>query len=279
MIDKAADELLAEVLSAPGALHRSRACGRSPTPPSATSTRSSRRWACSATSGSPASSSSPPPARCATTSARSSSSSRTRSGVSTLVEMITHDGVDGQHGEHRARAVLRARLAAAGRSARRCWSTTTGDRVVIRGTVTDIDGTPVAGATLDCWQNATAGFYAVPAARRAVGREPPGHLRDRRRRQLRDPHRAARAVPDPVDGPVGDLLKANGRDWMRPGHTHMWVRATRLQGRSSPTCSTSRATTSTTTPSSACATASCGRFAPTSNGELATTFDVVLDRA
>ena len=31
--------------------------------------------------------------------------------------------------------------------------------------------------------------------------------------------------PIPFDGPVGDMLRANGRGWMRPGHTHMWVRA------------------------------------------------------
>ena len=31
--------------------------------------------------------------------------------------------------------------------------------------------------------------------------------------------------PIPYDGPVGDLLRANQRGWMRPGHTHMWVKA------------------------------------------------------
>ena len=39
--------------------------------------------------------------------------------------------------------------------------------------------------------------------------------------------RTVRPVPYPIpsDGPAGDLLKAHGRGWMRPGHTHMWVRA------------------------------------------------------
>ena len=34
-------------------------------------------------------------------------------GVSTLVEMLTYSGIDGQHREHRARTVLRARVARA----------------------------------------------------------------------------------------------------------------------------------------------------------------------
>ena len=33
-----------------------------------------------------------------------------------------------------------------------------GDRVVIRGRVSDVDGNPIAGAVLDCWQNVTARF-------------------------------------------------------------------------------------------------------------------------
>jgi hydroxyquinol 1,2-dioxygenase len=30
--------------------------------------------------------------------------------------------------------------------------------------------------------------------------------------------------PIPHDGPVGALLKANNRGWMRPGHLHTWVK-------------------------------------------------------
>ena len=100
-----------------------------------------------------------------------------------------------------------------------------GDRVVIRGTVTDDAGTPLAGATLDCWQNATAGFYAV---------QQPGIQSAENLRGIytTDPDgtyeiRTVRPVPYPIpfDGPVGDVLRANGRGWMRPGHTHMWVKA------------------------------------------------------
>ena len=32
--------------------------------------------------------------------------------------------------------------------------------------------------------------------------------------------------PIPSDGPVGRLLKANGRNWWRPGHTHLWFSLT-----------------------------------------------------
>ena len=35
-----------------------------------------------------------------------------------------------------------------------------GDRVVVRGRITDVDGNPLQGVVLDVWQNNTAGFYA-----------------------------------------------------------------------------------------------------------------------
>ena len=100
-----------------------------------------------------------------------------------------------------------------------------GDRVVIRGTVTDIEGQPIEGAVLDCWQNATAGFYAV----QQPDEQTPENLRGIYTTGADGTYeiRTVRPVPYPIpsDGPVGDMLKANKRNWMRPGHTHMWVRA------------------------------------------------------
>ena len=109
-----------------------------------------------------------------------------------------------------------------------------GDRVVIRGTITDEDGKPVSGATLDCWQNATHGFYAV---------QQPGIQSEFNLRGIYTTDddgsyeiRTVRPVPYPIpsDGPAGDMLKANNRRWMRPGHTHMWVQRRRLQGSHHP---------------------------------------------
>jgi protocatechuate 3,4-dioxygenase beta subunit len=96
--------------------------------------------------------------------------------------------------------------------------------VVVRGRVTDIDGAPLAGVVLDCWQNATAGFYAC----QQPGVQDPDNLRGIYRTDAdgRFEIRSVRPVPYPIpyDGPVGALLKANARNWMRPGHMHVWLK-------------------------------------------------------
>jgi catechol 1,2-dioxygenase len=153
-----------------------------------------------------------------------------------------------------------------------------GDRVVIRGTVTNIDGEPLAGVVFDCWQNATAGFYAV----QQMDDQSPTNLRGiyRSDDDGRYEIRTVRPVPYPIpyDGPVGELLKANSRGWMRPGHTHMWVKTpgykeliTHLFDAESEYLHDDavfgvRDSLITT-------------FAPDAQGELATTYDFVLDRA
>jgi protocatechuate 3,4-dioxygenase beta subunit len=102
-----------------------------------------------------------------------------------------------------------------------------GDRVVVRGHVTDAEGKPLAGVTLDCFQNATNRFYAV----QQPGVQSPDNLRGVYTTDENGDYelRAVRPVPYPIpdDGPAGELLKANGRNWWRPGHLHVW---TRLEG-------------------------------------------------
>jgi hydroxyquinol 1,2-dioxygenase len=99
-----------------------------------------------------------------------------------------------------------------------------GDRVVVRGHVTDAEGNPLAGVTLDCFQNATNRFYAV----QQPGVQSPDNLRGIYTTDENGDYelRAVRPVPYPIpdDGPAGELLKANGRNWWRPGHLHIWTR-------------------------------------------------------
>jgi protocatechuate 3,4-dioxygenase beta subunit len=99
-----------------------------------------------------------------------------------------------------------------------------GDRVVVRGTITDPDGTPLEGVVLDCWQSNTDGFYQV----QEIDGQSPFNLRGVYRTDA-DGRYEIRTVrpgkyPIPHDGPVGALLKANNRGWMRPGHLHTWVK-------------------------------------------------------
>jgi catechol 1,2-dioxygenase len=133
-------------------------------------------------------------------------------GVSSLVEMLTHDGVEGS-----TENTVLGPFYVPG-SPRRAKGETMlvdsddGDRVVIRGTVTDIDHQPIAAATLDCWQNATAGFYAV----QQPGEQSPENLRGVYTTDADGSYeiRTVRPVPYPIpsDGPAGDLLKAHGRN-------------------------------------------------------------------
>jgi hydroxyquinol 1,2-dioxygenase len=94
----------------------------------------------------------------------------------------------------------------------------------IYGRILSIDGTPLAGAELDVWQNGDNRLYAVqdPNA-------PEDHLRGRFRTREDGSFAflAVRPVPYtiPFDGPVGEMLEATGRHPWRPAHIHMIARA------------------------------------------------------
>jgi hydroxyquinol 1,2-dioxygenase len=99
-----------------------------------------------------------------------------------------------------------------------------GDKVVVRGRITDPAGNPLAGVVLDCWQSNTAGFYQVQEidGQSAFNLRGIYHTDDNGEYEIRSVRPGA--YPIPHDGPVGALLKANNRGWMRPGHLHTWVK-------------------------------------------------------
>ena len=81
--------------------------------------------------------------------------------------------------------------------------------LLVTGHVRDTDGSPVAGATVDVWQNATNRLYAVQD-----DAQPPDNLRGRFRTDDAGAFafRTLRPVdyPIPEDGPVGRMLRG---DW------------------------------------------------------------------
>lgn len=94
--------------------------------------------------------------------------------------------------------------------------------LLVRGTVTDLDGRPLAGARVDVWQAAANGLYAV--------QDPKQHPHNLRGLFVANEDgafefRTIRPVPYPVpdDGPVGSLLKATGRHPWRAAHVHLMV--------------------------------------------------------
>ena len=199
-------------------------------------------------------------------------------GVSSLVEMLTHDGVEGSTENTVLGPFYVPGSPQRAKGESMLVDPDDGDRVVIRGTVTDIDHQPIAGATLDCWQNATAGFYAV----QQPGEQSAENLRGVYTTDADGSYeiRTVRPVPYPIpsDGPAGDLLKAHGRNWVRPGHTHMWVRA---DGYKELITHVFDEETEHLRDDAVFGVRDSlvRRFQHDAAGELATTFDIVLDRA
>jgi protocatechuate 3,4-dioxygenase beta subunit len=100
-----------------------------------------------------------------------------------------------------------------------------GEPAVVRGQVCSQSGQPIRAATLDVWQNAATGFYAV----QQPDVQPTTNLRGRYRSdgEGRFEIRTVRPVPYPIpdDGPVGQLLLATGRHPWRAAHMHAIVSA------------------------------------------------------
>jgi len=99
-----------------------------------------------------------------------------------------------------------------------------GPATLFRGRVTDTEGQPIGGATLDVWQNSGNMLYDVqdPAQPRFNLRGvfttgPDGGFAFRGVRPV--------SYPIPVDGPVGDLLRAAARHNWRAAHVHVILSA------------------------------------------------------
>lgn len=99
-----------------------------------------------------------------------------------------------------------------------------GEPARVHGVVRSSDGRPLAGATVDVWQANAKGLYDVqdPTA-------PPHNLRGRFTTDHEGGYEfvGVRPVhyPVPTDGPVGELLRASGRDALRSAHIHLLITA------------------------------------------------------
>jgi hydroxyquinol 1,2-dioxygenase len=101
-------------------------------------------------------------------------------------------------------------------------SPTPGPVLFVDASFHDVSGKPIAGAEVDIWQSSPEGFYEnqdpVQADMNLRGKfttDKDGHISFRSVKPA--------GYPIPIDGPVGELLRAQGRHNMRPAHLHFLV--------------------------------------------------------
>lgn len=101
-------------------------------------------------------------------------------------------------------------------------SPTPGEPIFVDAWVADRAGQPVAGAQVDVWHTSAEGFYenqdpaqADMNLRGTFTTDEKGHFWFRSVKPA--------GYPIPVAGPVGDLLRAQGRHNLRPAHIHFLI--------------------------------------------------------
>jgi catechol 1,2-dioxygenase len=101
-------------------------------------------------------------------------------------------------------------------------SPTPGDPIFVTGTVVDLDGNPVEGAWIDVWNTSGEGIYENQDPRQA-DMNLRGMCSTDENGQIGFQVVKPAGYPIPINGPVGDLLRAQGRHNMRPAHIHFLV--------------------------------------------------------
>jgi catechol 1,2-dioxygenase len=98
-------------------------------------------------------------------------------------------------------------------------SPTPGPALFVDAFFRDAEGNPIVGAEVDVWHSSPEGFYEnqdpVQADMNLRGKfftDADGHISFRSVKPA--------GYPIPIDGPTGDLLRAQGRHNMRPAHLH-----------------------------------------------------------
>jgi hydroxyquinol 1,2-dioxygenase len=102
-------------------------------------------------------------------------------------------------------------------------SPTPGDPIFVTGLVVDLDERPVAGAEVDVWNTSGDGLYENQDPRQADMNLRGTFITDSSGRFSFRTVKPA-GYPIPVNGPAGDLLRAQGRHNMRPAHIHFLIR-------------------------------------------------------
>ncbi|MFA5494979.1 MAG: intradiol ring-cleavage dioxygenase [Porticoccaceae bacterium] len=100
-----------------------------------------------------------------------------------------------------------------------------GTPLYICGTVRSPSGAPIADAVVDVWHSDEAGFYDVQQLDKTGGLAARGRFRTGPDGSFQLWTVKPSPYPIPTDGPVGDMLRAQGRHPYRPEHVHFMIQA------------------------------------------------------
>jgi hydroxyquinol 1,2-dioxygenase len=149
-----------------------------------------------------------------------------------------------------------------------------GERLHVAGTVRDVEGQPIANAEIDIWGCASNGLYPSQDPAQA-----PTNLRGLMNADAQGRFDFIILRPInysvPMDGPVGELMRATRRSPVRAAHVHLIISAPGYQGVTThlfdEECPYLRTDSVFSTRDSLIR-----KFQRTPGGQLSTTFDVVL---
>ena len=98
-----------------------------------------------------------------------------------------------------------------------------GSECALYGRITDVNGKPLAGATVSVWQTSADGLYDIQESATEVDYRGVFSTDADGRYYLRTVKPIGYSIP--MDGPVGALVRTQGRHGMRPAHIHFLVGA------------------------------------------------------
>src|SRR5690349_22883641 len=101
-------------------------------------------------------------------------------------------------------------------------ATLKGEDVWVFGRVLSTDGRPIANAVLDIWQAKADGIYDLQTGGEFELR---GRVKANEKGEYALKSYKPKFYSVPMDGPVGDLVRATGNHHMRPAHMHAIVSA------------------------------------------------------
>jgi hydroxyquinol 1,2-dioxygenase len=100
----------------------------------------------------------------------------------------------------------------------------TTEELVVHGKITDTEGAPLANALIQVWQTSERGLYDLQE-RNGESLDMRGNFRTGADGKYYFRTVRPKGYSIPMDGPVGDLVHAQGRHGMRPSHIHMLIGA------------------------------------------------------